>query len=91
MFTPIIPKGKGITFNWWNDNLSKEIHPRYLLMERAGIRYDRGFQEPHDREEREFTTDISILSVHESNESWKQYSKELSHFKIEKTLTITGK
>jgi len=90
MFGQIIPEGKSITFNWWNDNLTKEIHPRYLLTERGGIRYDRGFQEPHDLEEREHKTDISMMTQQETNESWNQYTEELSHFKIVRTLTLKG-
>jgi len=85
-----ITKGKSLTVVWWNDNDTKELHPRYLLSERAGIRYDRGFLEPGDISERDTETDVSMMSRKMANEVWNKYRPETSKFKIVDQIIIQG-
>ena len=38
-----------------------DFHARYLLTDQAGLRYDRGFIEPSDHDERAKLTDVVCL------------------------------
>jgi hypothetical protein len=54
--------GLTMQVNRWNDNVMEfDFHARYLITENAGLRYDRGFNEPSDHGERSKKTDIACL------------------------------
>jgi len=57
----LIDDGLTIQVNKWDDDaLYFDFHARDLL---AGIRYDRGFIEPSDHDERDKTTDVGCLET----------------------------
>jgi len=57
-----ISDGLIIQVNRWRDTaLEFDFHARYLLTEKAGIRYDRGFIEPSDHDERAKKTDVVCI------------------------------
>lgn len=89
-FSRVIPKEKQLTVMWWNDNDTKELHPRYLLSERAGIRYDRGFLEPSELSERDTKTDVSMMSKKMADDVWNKYRAETSAFKVVDKQIIQG-
>lgn len=89
-FPKIIPYGKAVTFFWWDDVDTREIHPRYLISEIAGLRYDRGFQEPADLGHREGLADISVMSRRECDDAYFRYVEERSPYKLVERCKITG-
>lgn len=57
---------KGIEFNvsrLQDDALDFDFHARYLLTDKGGLRYDRGFVEPNDHSVREQETDIGCMEA----------------------------
>lgn len=46
---------------WSDGSLDFDLHARYLLSEHGGLRYDRGFEEPHDHDKRAMTTDVICM------------------------------
>ncbi len=45
------------------DQLDHDFHARYLFNQRAGLRFDRGFVEPEDHNEREHETDVICMDA----------------------------
>lgn len=90
-FQELIPPGKHIDILWWNNGAAKEIHPRYLITERAGIKYEWGFEEPSDHDDREGRMDIDMMRKLSLDETWSQYVKESSRLRIEGKLVLKGK
>lgn len=45
-------------------DLDQDFHARYVFSQRAGLRFDRGFVEPPDHEQREHLTDVACLDEH---------------------------
>lgn len=43
------------------EGLDQDFHARYLLSQRAGLRFDRGFVEPEDHTQRDHLTDVACL------------------------------
>ena len=57
-----IANGLSLQVNRWNDHaMDFDFHARYLLTDQAGLRYDRGFIEPSDHDERAKLTDVVCL------------------------------
>jgi len=60
-----------------DDALDFDFHARYLLADKGGLKYDRGFVEPNDYAKREQKTDVACLES-ETNKSLKtQYVDNL--------------
>ncbi len=60
--------------------LDQDFHARYVFSHRAGLRFDRGFVEPVDHEQREHLTDVVCLDekrVAELNSYYPEASKDL--------------
>lgn len=89
-FKSIIPAGKKIEFYWWNDEGSAEIHPRYLITERGGIRFDRGFAEPNDFNQQESETDVAMMTSNMVNSVTPKYKEDSSPFKVVDKYIVHG-
>jgi hypothetical protein len=50
------------TLHWWNDGGVGELHPRYLLTERGGVRLDRGAVVPPQLDQQDHDTDVSMMT-----------------------------
>jgi len=60
----LIDDGLTIQVNRWDDDaLDFDFHARYLLAGEVGIRYDRGFIEPSDHDDRAKKTDVGCLET----------------------------
>jgi len=55
------------------DQLDQDFHARYLFNQKAGLRFDRGFVEPEDHDEREHETDVTCLDTAFSNELYARF------------------
>lgn len=56
--------GISLEVNRVDDNsIDFDFHARYLLTEKAGLRYDRGFVEPEDYDDRKHKTDVGCLDT----------------------------
>jgi hypothetical protein len=87
---PRIPKGKRIDFFWWDDNGTAEIHPRYLITEKGGIRFDRGFAEPNDFDQQEADTDVSMMTTSIVSSIAPKYNEDSSPYKVVGKHTVYG-
>lgn len=68
--------GENIAFSiyWWSDAGVGELHPRYLLTERGGVRLDRGAVVPPQLDQQDHDTDISMLTEHFVKEVERRYN-----------------
>lgn len=65
MFQHVLEQGICLRIHLLPDAaLDQDFHPRYIFSQRAGLRFDRGFVEPADREQREHLTDVVCLDEH---------------------------
>lgn len=55
------------------DQLDQDFHARYLFNQKAGLRFDRGFVEPEDHNEREHETDVICIDTAFSNELYAHF------------------
>jgi len=62
------------TLRWWADDGIGELHPRYLLTERGGVRLDRGAVIPPQLNQQDHDTDVSMLTEHFVKEVERRYS-----------------
>lgn len=62
------------TLHWWTDEGVGELHPRYLLTERGGVRLDRGAVVPPQLDQQDHDTDVSMLADHFVKEVERRYS-----------------
>ena len=84
---------KGIEFNvsrLQDDALNFDFHARYLLTDKGGLRYDRGFVEPNDHEVKEQETDVICIENEMKVNLYKQYAENLDPKFIVDKLTITS-
>jgi hypothetical protein len=74
-----LPNNLEIKVRWWDDKKSGELHPRYLITERGGARFDRGFRSPDERraaKERENDADICMMTEAFIKEIENRYSEK---------------
>ena len=90
-FRDLIPPGKEIAIIWWANGAAKEMHPRYLITERAGIKYDWGFEQPNDHDDREGRMDIDMMRKPNLDETWSQFVKESSRLEVKGKLVLKGR
>ncbi|MCC6127479.1 MAG: hypothetical protein IT426_21180 [Pirellulales bacterium] len=82
-----LPQGVEITFIRWKElACSEELHPRYVLSELGGVRFERGL----DCGEPKQTTDVSLLSEALHKSRWDNYQKQTAAFAFEDEVSITG-
>lgn len=60
------------------ESMDEDFHARYLFNQRAGLRFDRGFVEPEDHDQREHLTDVVCLSDARVEELNSRYLDEAS-------------
>jgi hypothetical protein len=89
-FKTKISAGKSIEFYWWDDQGSAEIHPRYLITEKGGIRFDRGFAEPNDFDQQEAETDVAMITTSMVNSISPKYKEDSSPYKIIDKYIVHG-
>ncbi len=89
-YRKLIPIGQKIEFLWWNDKGTGEIHQRYLVTEKGGIRFDRGFVEPTPIEQREAETDVSMMTTEMISSISKSYREESSSYKLVDRHVVQG-
>lgn len=65
-----------VIYRWHDQNLEFDFHARYLITDRGGLRFDRGFVEPADHQQREHKTDVICMEPVRVNELREQYSHE---------------
>jgi hypothetical protein len=87
---PRISVGKRIEFYWWDDNNTAEIHARYLITEKGGIRFDRGFAEPNVLNQQEADTDVSMMTNSMINSIAPKYNESSSAYRVVGKHTVHG-
>ena len=55
------------------DQLDQDFHARYLFNHKAGLRFDRGFVQPEDHNEREHETDVICMDTAFANELYTRF------------------
>lgn len=79
-----LPDNLEINVRWWDDKKSGELHPRYLITERGGARFDRGFRSPDEHraaKERENDADICMMTEAFIKEIENRYSEKYQPLK----------
>jgi len=89
-YKKLVPSSQSIKFFWWDDEDTGEVHPRYLVTEKGGIRFDRGFIEPASHEQREAETDVSMMTTKMIALISQQYRKESSSYTVVDTHIVQG-
>ena len=69
-------------FRWTHDRLPEDFHARYLLTDVGGIRFDRGFEEPNDVDERRAKVDVAVLSARVYGELWSYFQRNSSPLRL---------
>ena len=89
--TQIIPKGCTLKIVRWNErNEGDKLHPRYVLTEIGGIRYDYGLDEWDGVGEGK-TTDVSVLDPAVYKQRWNDYQNDTTTFECVDEMLIEGK
>ena len=85
--SPLIPKYSKIkVFIWKKKWDGDEIHARYILTERGGIKYDYGLDEGWKGE----TTDVELLARMLYEKRWKDFQEDTFAFRPESKFEIEG-
>lgn len=64
-----------VALRWWSDDGVGELHPRYLLSERGGVRLDRGAVVPPRLDQQDHDTDVGMLTEDFVKEIERRYSE----------------
>ena len=89
--TQIVPKGCTLKIVRWNErNEGDKLHPRYVLTEIGGIRYDYGLDEWDGVGEGK-TTDVSVLDPDVYKQRWNDYQNDTTTFECVDEMVIEGK
>ena len=70
------------------DDLKYDFHARYLFSRRAGLRFDRGFVEPGDHDQRDHLTDVVCLTDALVEELNSRYLDEASFISGAETILL---
>jgi hypothetical protein len=85
---PLIPQDSSMKVYIWDQKYGGDkLHPRYVLTEFGGIRFEVGLDEGRKGE----TTDVSLLDHSLYEERWRDYQKETAAFDLVDEITIEGK
>lgn len=71
-----------MTVHLWSDMGIGEIHPRYLLTERGGVRLDRGVRIPPQLNQQDHDTDVAMMTPHFVHEIERRYSGTYEPLKL---------
>ena len=86
----IVPKGYSLKIIRWDEKYGGDKpHPRYVLTEIGGIRYDYGLDEWDGVGEGK-TTDVSILDPLVYEQRWKDYHSETTNFDLVDEIILEG-
>ena len=86
----IIPQEHSLTIIRWNEmNCGERLHPRYVLTNLGGIRYEVGLDEQNYGEGQ--TTDVSLLDIDLYKQRWDNYQKETTTFEFLDEIIISNK
>lgn len=85
-----ITAGQKIEFFWWDDGKTGEIHPRYLVTEKGGMCFDRGFVEPNPIEQREAETPVYMLISAVTTSILLEYGEFSSKYKLVDKHSVQG-
>lgn len=77
-----------LSIHWWSDNGLGELHPRYLLTERGGVRLDRGALIPPELGQQDHDTDVSMLADHFIAEVEHRYNGTYHPLELKAKYTI---
>jgi hypothetical protein len=86
---PLIPQGSSMkVYIWDQKNIGDKLHPRYILTEFGGIRFEVGLDEGRKGE----TTDVSLLDHSHYEDRWRDYQKETAAFDpVGEPVVVEGK
>jgi hypothetical protein len=78
--SPLLPDGMQVLLYRWENMPRKErMHPRYVLTDLGGIRYDYGLDAPKEESQ---TTDVQLLTPNIYEKRWDDYQVGRSPFKL---------
>ena len=84
----IVPKGYSLKIIRWDEKYGGDkLHPRYILTEIGGIRYDYGLDEWEGEGQ---TTDVSLLSANVYKQRWNDYQNDTKTFDCVDEVVIEG-
>lgn len=70
-----LPADLTVSVSWWKDSGVGELHPRYLITERGGVRFDRGFKIPPDHAQQQHDADVLMITDRFIREVERRYSR----------------
>ncbi len=74
-----VPEGQAITFVRWRQRAEGDtLHPRYVLTERGGLRFEHGLDEGNDGE----TTDVECMAAELHQRRRAQFHPESGQFEL---------
>jgi hypothetical protein len=83
----LLRQGVTVTFIRWQEaGGGDSLHPRYILTDLGGIRFEHGLDEEPDGP----TVDVSLLDRNLYNARWKDYQRETSTFSFVDELEVNG-
>ena len=83
----IIPTGVSVTFYRWEEMpASESLHPRYILTDLAGVRFEHGLDEETDGQ----TVDVELISESIYCRRWSEYDPSKTAFKLLDTVVVKG-
>ncbi len=68
---------------WWDDNSTSAFHARYLLTEKGAVKFDSGFRQPVDHDQRRQPIDMSVVK---SEDTLMRIRSQFDEFETEMTL-----
>ena len=84
----IIPAGVCVTFYRWEEMPDSEsLHPRYILTDRAGVRFEHGLDEETDGQ----TVDVELISESIYRRRWSEYDPSKTTFKLLDKVVVRGR
>jgi hypothetical protein len=82
-----IPAGRSLrVFIWRQREKGEHLHPRYVLTEKGGMRFESGLDPGAEGE----TTDVSLMEPSLREARWREYQKESSAFELVNEMLVSG-
>lgn len=83
----LVPRGIAVTFiRWMQRDGGEALHPRYVLTNLGGVRFEQGLDEGRDGE----TVDVSLLDPGLYSKRWGEFQKMTAAFDYVDEFTIIG-
>lgn len=91
-FEGLVPDNIEVQCHWWNDDKTSAFHGRYVLSDKGAVRFDAGFRQPADLDQRRQPADISVVSSEQTFASIRgQFDEFESEMELVDTLVINQK